>query len=170
MAFYCLNLVLFFYEWRGQNEVIFSKVLALFRDVIFRPVSVTTCHFLSPAPEPRCHLSPPTAPAPQLMEKSTSCPLSASSWTPSSATRSPHPACLEASLTVSATLCFSSCLSQALRPQTHPHLHQSYRPFWAHSIGQHVQAYVPPTLHANNRKLHPQKECDPCEILPQDLL
>lgn len=80
-----------------------------------RPVTPS----LSPASGLQCRLSPPTAPALLLTEKSTSCPLSASSWTPSSVTHSPHPACLEAWLTVSVPLCFSSCLSQAVSP-THP--------------------------------------------------
>lgn len=91
----------------------------------------TTCNLsLSPASGLQCRLSPPTAPALLLTEKSTSCPLSASSWTPSSVTHSPHPACLAAWLTVSVPLCFSSCLSQAVSP-THP---QSPRPSWAYCI------------------------------------
>ena len=71
-------------------------------------------------PGTRCSLSPPTAPAPRLTEKSTSCPLSASSSTRSSVTHSPRPACLEAWLTVSVALCSSSCLSQAVPPPPPP--------------------------------------------------
>lgn len=69
---------------------------------------------LSPTPEPPCHLSPPSAPPRPLPERSTSCPPSASSSTPSSVTRSPRPACLEASLTVSAPPSFSSRLSRVV--------------------------------------------------------
>lgn len=82
--------------------------------VLIFPLNDADANFLSLSltSGPLCHLSPPMAPAPQLMEKSTSCPLSASSWTLSSVTHSPHPACLGAWLTVSVPLCFSSYLSQ----------------------------------------------------------
>lgn len=123
---------------------------------------VTACNLLSPAPGPRCSLSPPSAPAPRLTEKSTSCPLSASSSTPSSVTHSPRPACLEAWLTVSVALCFSSCLSQGVTP---PRPLQSPRPSWAYCIytttacpgkqqGTSIPPHPTPKTHTHSHALH----------------